>query len=163
MLFQHWYCKPLICSPNCVTDIPYWHFVLLVMNDYSQPGAGKISVHGNGVGAPSPEEVEKRAREIAMIDERNPDEFTDADWTQARRELHGAALPLPPEETKQNADLVEEWEVVANNTGHRAPRAGLDEEETLGEQLVTDGLEEAAHDQMLEARREELEQEGGII
>jgi len=131
------------------------------MNDYSQPGAGKISVHGNGVGAPSPEEVEKRAREIAMIDERNPDEFTDADWTQARRELLGAAVPLPPEETSQNADLVEEWEVVANNTGHRAPRAGLDEEETVGEQLVTGGLEEAAHDQMLEARREEIEQEGG--
>jgi hypothetical protein len=132
------------------------------MNDYSQPGAGKISVHGNGVGAPSPEEVERRAREIAMIEERNPDEFTDADWAQARRELLGAVLPVPPEETKQNADLVEEWEVVANNTGHRVPRAGLEEEETLGEQLVTDGLEEAAHDQMLEARREELEQEGGI-
>jgi len=126
-----------------------------MMNDYSQPGAGKISVHGNGVGAPSPEEVEKRAREIAMIDERNPDEFTDADWAQARRELLGVAVPVPPEETKQNADLVED-------TGHRAPRAGLDEEETLGEQLVTGGLEEAAHDQMLEARREELEQEGGI-
>jgi hypothetical protein len=76
------------------------------MSDYSQPGAGKISVHGNGVGAPSPEEVEKRAREIAMIDERNPDEFTDADWAQARRELLGAVLPMPPEETKQNADLV---------------------------------------------------------
>ena len=111
------------------------------MNDYSQLGAGKISVHGIGVGAPSPEEVERRAREIAMIDERNPDEFTDADWAQARRELLGAVLPVPPEETKQNADLVEEWEVVANNTGHRAPRAGLEEEETLGEQLVTDQLD----------------------
>jgi hypothetical protein len=131
------------------------------MSDYSQPGAGKISVHGNGVGAPSPEEVEKRAREIAMIDERNPNEFTDADWAQACRELLGAAHPLPPEETRQNADLVEEWQVVANNTGHRVPRAGLDEEETLGEQLVIGGLEEAAHDQMLEARREELAQEGG--
>jgi hypothetical protein len=132
------------------------------MNDYSQPGAGKISVHGNGVGAPSPEEVEKRAREIAMIDERNPNEFTDADWAQARRELLGAAHPLPPEETEQNAELVEEWEVIANNTGHRVARAGLDEEETLGEQLVAGGIEEATHDQMLEARREELEQEGGI-
>jgi hypothetical protein len=37
----------------------------------------------------------------------------------------------------------------------------VNEEETLGERLVTDGLEEAAHDQMLEARRVELEQEGG--
>src|SRR4030095_11499926 len=122
------------------------------MNDYSQPGTGKISVHGNGVGAPSPEEVERRAREIAMIDERNPDEFTDADWAQARRELLGAVVPVPPEETKQNADLVEEWEVVANNTGHRAPRGGLDEEETVGEQLVKDGLEGAEDDRMLDAR-----------
>jgi hypothetical protein len=132
------------------------------MNDYSQPRPGKISVHGSGIGAPSPEEVEKRAREIAMIDERNPDEFTDADWAQARSELLGASLPLPPEETRQNAELVEEWEVVANNVGHRAPRTGLDEEETLGEQLVTGGIEEAAHDQMLEARKEELEQEGDL-
>ena len=97
-----------------------------------------------------------------MIDERNPDEFTDADWAQARRELLGTAIPLPPEETSQNADLVEEWQVIASNTGQRASRAGLDEDETVGEQLVTGGLEEASHDQMLEARREEIEQEGGI-
>ena len=58
------------------------------MNDNSHP-AGKISVHGNGVGTPSPDEVEKRAREIALIAERDPDEFTDADWDQARRELLG--------------------------------------------------------------------------
>jgi len=35
-----------------------------------------------------------------------------------------------------------------------------EEEETVGEHCVIDGLEEATHDQMLEARREELEQEG---
>ena len=97
-----------------------------------------------------------------MIDERNPDEFTDADWAQARRELLGASFPLSPEETSENAELVEEWEVVANDSGHRAPRTGLDEEETLGEQLVTGGIDEAAHDQMLEARKEELEQEGEL-
>jgi hypothetical protein len=38
-----------------------------------------------------------------------------------------------------------------------------EEEETVGEHLVTGGVEEATHDQMLEARREELEQEGGIV
>ena len=67
------------------------------MNDYSQPRAGKISVHGNGLGAPSPEEVEKRAREIAMIDERNPDEFTEADWQQAKNELIGIEGSHAPE------------------------------------------------------------------
>ncbi len=133
------------------------------MNDYSDPGAGKISVHGNGLGAPSPEEVEKRAREIALINERNPDDFTDADWDQATRELHGTAIPNPPEETKENATLAEEWEVVAEDRGHRVPRPGVDEnEETVGQHLVEDGLEEATHDQMLEARKEEIEQEGDI-
>jgi hypothetical protein len=133
------------------------------MNDYSEPRPGKIEVHGNGLGAPSPEEVERRAREIAMIDERNPDEFTDADWKQARRELMGEENNTPPEETSDNADLTEEWTVVASSKGHRMPRPGTDEEETVGEHLVSDGLEEAAHDQMLEARREEIEQEGEIL
>ena len=127
------------------------------MNDNSHP-AGKITLHGNGLGAPSPDEVEKRAREIALIAERDPDEFTDADWDQARRELLGATTTNPPEETPENAEVVEEWNVVAASIGHRAPR--IEDEENLGEQLVSDGLEEAAHDQMVEARKEELAQEG---
>jgi hypothetical protein len=131
------------------------------MNDYSQPGAGKISVHGNGVGVPSPESVEKRAREIAMIDGRDPNEFTDADWEQARQELLGTSLPVPPEETKENANLEDEWQLLANDSGHRVAPPGAEEDETLGEQLVAGGNEEAAHDQMLEARKEELDQEGG--
>ena len=129
------------------------------MNEHSHP-AGKISLHGDGLGAPSPDMVEKRAREIALIAERDPDEFTDADWDQARRELLGNQPPSPPEETEQNAEVVEEWNVVAASTGHRARRSGDDEEESLGEQLVTDGVEEAAHDQMVEARKEDQEQEG---
>jgi hypothetical protein len=133
------------------------------MNDQSEPPSGKISLHGSGMGVPSPEEVEKRAREIAMIDERNPDEFTEADWSQARQELMGAEFNTPPEETTENADVTEEWNMIAGSRGHRAPRPGTEEEETLGEHLVEDGLEEAAHDQMLEARREELEQEGDIV
>ena len=127
------------------------------MNDNSHP-AGKISVHGNGFGAPSPDEVEKRAREIALIAERDPDEFTDADWDQARRELLGAQDSSAPEETEANADVVEEWNVVASSAGHRAPRP--EDEESVGEQLVEEGVQEAEHDQMVEARKEELEQEG---
>jgi hypothetical protein len=133
------------------------------MDEYSEQPAGKITVHGNGLGAPTPQQVEERAREIALIDERDPDEFTDADWNQARRELLGDLAVPPPEENEQNVNLEEEWEVVPRDAGHRVPRPGINEnEETLGEHLVIDGVEEATHDQMLEARREELEQEGGI-
>ena len=115
------------------------------------------------MGVASPEDIERRAREIAMIDERDPDEFTDADWTQARRELLGDNHTMPPEEDDKNIKLEYEWEVTPDNRGHRVPRPGIEEdEESVGEHLVSDGREEAARDQMLEARREELEQEGGI-
>src|SRR5438067_10954480 len=92
------------------------------MNDNPHP-AGKISVHGNGVGTPSPDAVEKRAREIALIAERDPDEFTDADWAQARRELLGTQMSNAPEETDDNAEVVEEWNVVASSAGPRPTAA----------------------------------------
>src|SRR4051812_43081428 len=134
------------------------------MDDSSQRPLGKINVHGGGLGAPTPEQVEQRAREIALIDERDPNNFTDADWDQARRELLGEVTPLPSEEGDRAAKMQEEWEVTPDDRGHRVNRQGAtDDEESVGEQLVTDGVEEATHDQMLEARREEREQEGGII
>ena len=134
------------------------------MDDSSQRPLGKITVHGGGLGAPTPEQVEKRAREIALIDEREPNDFTDADWDQARRELLGEVIPLPSEEDDRAANMQDEWEVTPDDRGHRVNRPGADDaEESVGEQLVTDGVEEATHDQMLEARREEREQEGGIV
>jgi hypothetical protein len=162
---------PLLCTciatPQSLVQIVVREttllFAALVMNNYSQPPPGKISEHGNGIGAPSPEEVERRAREIAMIDERNPDEFTEADWAQARHELMGEENNVPPEETPDNADMTEEWNVIASSKGHRIPRPGTEEEESVGEHLVIEGVEEATHDQMLEARREEIEQEGEIL
>jgi hypothetical protein len=133
------------------------------MNQRDETNDGKIELHGNGMGVPSPDDIERRAREIAMIDEREPDDFTDADWAQARRELSGESNTMPPEEDAKTLKLEGEWEVTPDDRGHRVPRPGIEEDEkSLGESLVSDGQEEAARDQMLEARREELEQEGGI-
>ena len=130
------------------------------MNENSQPGFGKISVHGNGVGAPTPELVEKRAREIALIGERDPDDYTDADWDQALRELSGAEVIASAEDTDEIVDGMSDRDSVPGESGHRFPRAGLEDDENLGEQLVTGGLEEAAHDQMVEAAKEDQQQEG---
>jgi hypothetical protein len=133
------------------------------MDQRDETNGGKIEFHGNGMGVPSPDDIERRAREIAIIDERDADDFTDADWAQARRELLGENDTMPPEEDSKNIKLEEEWEVTPDDRGHRVPRPGIEEDEkSLGEYLVNDGREEAARDQMLEARREELEQEGGI-
>ena len=134
------------------------------MNEQQNPNGGKISLHGNGMGVPSPDDIEKRAREIALIDERDPEDFTDADWAQARRELLGDTDTMPPEEDDKNIKLEDEWEVTPDDRGHRVPRPGVDDDdgETLGGHLVEGGIEEASHDQMLEARREEIELEGDI-
>lgn len=130
------------------------------MNENSQSGFGKISIHGDGLGAPTPQLIEQRARELAMIEERDPENFTDAHWDQARRELMGVQSPTAPEELEGLREPEDEHEFVPATEGHRAPRAGADgDDETVGESLVSGGLEEAAHDQMVEARREELEHE----
>ena len=132
---------------------------ITVMNDRSHSPHGKINVHGNGLGVPSPGLVEKRAREIAMIDERNPDEFTDADWEQAKNELTGVEAGTLPEANDNVVDEMSERDDIPGSSGHHVPNNGFDDDENVGEELVTGGNEEAAHDQMVEARREELEQE----
>ena len=113
------------------------------------------------MGAPTPEMVEKRAREIALIDERNPDDFTDADWDQAQRELLGVEPIAAADDADEIVDSLSDRDSVPDESGHRTPRPGLDEDdETLGAHLVTDGLEEAAHDQMVEAARDDQKLEG---
>jgi hypothetical protein len=129
------------------------------MNDRPHSPHGKINLHGDGLGVPSPETVEKRAREIAMIDERNPNEFTEADWHQAKNELIGLEGSHAPEVDDEVDDELSERDDIPGASGHRAPKNGFDEDENVGEELVSGGIEEAAHDQMVEARREELDQE----
>jgi hypothetical protein len=129
------------------------------MSDRSHPPHGKITVHGNGLGVPSPELVEKRAREIAMIDERKADDFTEADWAQAKNELTGVDPAHVPEADDEVSDEVTERDEIPGSSGHHVPNAGFDDEVNLGEELVSGGNDEAAHDQMVEARREELEEE----
>jgi hypothetical protein len=133
--------------------------VLPIMNDHSHSPHGKINLHGNGLGVPSPEMVEKRAREIAMIDERNPDEFTEEDWRQAKNELTGVEGSHAPEVDDAVDDELSERDDIPGASGHHVPNNGFEGDENVGQELVSGGIDEAAHDQMVEARREELEQE----
>lgn len=103
--------------------------------------------------------VEKRAREIAMIDEREADKFTDADWAQAKQELTGVEPAHAPEAEDEVTDEMSERDEVLGSSGHQVPNNGFDGDVNVGEELVSGGIEEAAHDQMVEARRDELEQE----
>jgi hypothetical protein len=128
------------------------------MNDRPHSPHGKINLHGNGLGVASPEMVEKRAREIAMIDERDPNEFTEADWRQAKNELTGVEGSHAPEVDDEVDEELSERDDIPGASGHRTPN-DYEGDENLGKELVSGGIEEAAHDQMVEARREELDQE----
>lgn len=131
------------------------------MNEHSKPGLGKISVHGNGMGAATPELIEARAREIALINERPPNDFTDGDWDQARKELLGLEEIAAADDANEVADSMSERDESPNEHGHRVPREGLeDDDESLGAHLVAGGLEEAVHDRMVEAARDDQEEEG---
>ncbi len=66
------------------------------MNEHSKSGLGKISVHGNGMGAPTPELIEKRAREIAIINERHPNDLPMAIGTRPGVNSSTSRRSLPP-------------------------------------------------------------------
>ena len=56
------------------------------MKNGSGPSA-KIALHTNGLGVPSTDTVRTRALELARIDGRT--DYNEADWEQAKREVHG--------------------------------------------------------------------------
>lgn len=60
------------------------------MSKNSQMPIGDLSGRETELGVSMPEMVEQRAREIARLDERIPDQYTDADWEQARKSRKGS-------------------------------------------------------------------------
>ncbi len=70
------------------------------MKDPEGKAAGRIETQGAGVGPPTPEMAERRAREIARIDGRDPDEVTTDDRLRAQQELHNEATETSTDEVR---------------------------------------------------------------
>jgi hypothetical protein len=129
------------------------------MNRNSQIPIGDLSGRETELGVPTREMAEQRAREIARLDERNPDQFTDADWEQARAELTGTQ-PRGAENSREIADSLSERGSVPGESGREIPRNAPTDEALMDEHLAHRGVEEAAHDQMAEAAKSDQKQEG---
>jgi hypothetical protein len=115
-----------------------------------------IIIHDEGAGVPSPEAVEERARELAVIAGRAAGDYTDEDFRQAKSEL--MQEPEPDDEAEEEASLPFEpgsGEVLGGRE-HQAPNFGSDDESSVGEELIREGLDEALHDEMLEARKKNI-------
>ena len=115
----------------------------------------KIIIHGEGAGAPSTDAVVQRARELAIIAGRAPGNYTDDDYRQAKLEL--LQQPEPDDEDMEESSLPFEpgsGEVLGGRESE-APSFG-DNDENFAEELVREGMDEALHDEMLEARKKEI-------
>ena len=130
------------------------------MNTNPQIPIGDLSGRETELGVPTPEMVEQRAREIARINERNPEQFTDADWEQARAELTGTQPGESTEDSDGSADSLSERYSIPGESGREIPRVAPKDEALIDERLASRGVEEAAHDQMVEAAKSDQKQEG---
>ncbi len=114
------------------------------------PVSGKI-LHGTqGLGVPTRATVRQRAKELALIEGRT--EVSEADWQRAFIELHGGHHDGDSQDAIM-ADTTSERDMVAPTLGHQIPTSPLENTESLGVELIAEGLDESAHDQMLQARR----------
>jgi hypothetical protein len=116
----------------------------------------RIIIHDEGAGVASPDVVEQRARELAIIAGRAGSDYTEEDFRQAKRELTQEPQP-DDEEMEENALPFEPGSGdVLGGRESQAPNFGGDDETSIGEELVREGMDEALHDEMLEARKKDL-------
>lgn len=117
----------------------------------STKNPGRIQIHGEGVGELGEEDIEKRARELAFIDGRK--EAKEHDRVRAREELLNPG-PAPAPEADESERPVELWSKAAASFAHEGAHSELEDEASLAEQLVEEGIEEADREQRLSASEE---------
>ncbi len=114
----------------------------------------KVELHGKGVGGFTPADIERRARELAEIDNRVV--ISNEDRERARAEFLDRDLPPA---LNEDADTMQSMSRdpsdPATDRGHQAPDYVADDEDTALQRLALEGVEEAQHDQMTAARSEE--------
>jgi hypothetical protein len=120
---------------------------------------GAIIIHSSGIGTVTHRMVRERATELALINGRSAQDVSVTDWEQAKRELTGRPDLDPQQALLDFAPESERWDPLPGSTGSEVlttPLEGEDDEgRSLGEKLIEEGVQEAEHDQMLEAAREE--------
>ncbi len=120
---------------------------------------GKILDHADGLGEADNDRVEERARELAEIDGLDAGQVNEGHRSQARAELRGEDDPTSPNDDEGvMADLIERDDVLGESGGATAPATNAavhSDEQTIGEALYTEGVNEADHDRMTQSRRQE--------
>ena len=118
-----------------------------------------LIIHSSGIGTVTRKMVRERSVELAIINGRSEQQVSKADWDQAKRELTGGPEEDPNQEMLDLAPESERWDPLPGSTGHIIPVPSDDGQgddgKSVGERLVDQGVNEAEHDQMLQAARDE--------
>lgn len=127
------------------------------MTRISLSNRGKVESHGAPVGIFSPSDLRHRAEEIARIAGRK--EATPEDLDQARQELSHANLPpaVSADAEASTTSMSRDPSDPAVERGRQTPEYIDNDEEEAVERLALEGVEEAQHDQMVQARNQEAE------
>ncbi|MGB8352384.1 MAG: hypothetical protein WCD79_00695 [Chthoniobacteraceae bacterium] len=110
----------------------------------------KIVRHAEGLGVPTADLVRQRAFEIARIDGRHA--FNDQDWNQAKVELHGSGVP-DGDDGEDEMQFASVHDMVPGSMGHHTLNQPPYDAQNIVAELVSEGMDEAVHDQMLEASK----------
>jgi len=119
---------------------------------------GKFIVGAAPLGTVTEGMVKKRAKEIAVINGRNGNDFTENELDQARRELVGFPN-TEATELEGSAPDTGGWLGEAGDKGDAAPVRPAKDEQTFAEELVKEGVEEATHHQMLAGSQQSRERD----
>ena len=123
------------------------------------PQDAVLIIISTGIGTVTRKMVRERATELALINGRSAQDVLATDWEQAKRELTGKPDIDPKEALLESAPESERWDPLPGSTGHIVPVTSIDGEDddgqSMGEKLIDEGVQEAGHDQMLQAARAE--------
>jgi hypothetical protein len=114
-----------------------------------------LLVRGEAVGGITKADLERRARELALIRD-GSENYTEADLQAASRELFGDDSPATVgEDAESDVFLSRDPSEPRAVVGHQRPDVapGEDDENEEPERLAIQGVEEAQHDMMVRARR----------
>ena len=121
------------------------------------PKESALIINSTGIGTVTRKMVRERAAELAVINGRSAQDASKSDWEQAKRELTGESDLDPKEALLESAPESERWDPLPGSSGQIVPVPSVDGEDEDGrsfsERLVEKGVEEAEHDQMLQAAR----------
>lgn len=110
-----------------------------------------MEVGGKGVSGYSQADLERRALELALIDNRTT--ANDEDRAQAVAEFQDRNLP---DAVNEDADTMQSMSRDPSDPlvdrGRQTPEYGGDDEKTALEKMALEGVEEAQHEQMVESR-----------